>query len=182
MKFESTTHPDVKLITPTSFDDARGFFMETWHSRKFSDAGIDASFVQENFSSSMKGALRGLHYQISRPQGKLVRVVRGEVYDVAVDIRKSSENFGVWVAARLSESNRNQLWVPPGFAHGFFVLSERADFEYKCTDFYAPEFERSIVWNDPDLKIEWPLAAGVEPLLSLKDAQAPLLKNADVYG
>ena len=155
--------------------------METWQSRQFAEAGIDVSFVQDNFSSSSRGTLRGLHYQIEQPQGKLVRVVRGRVFDVVVDLRRSSKYFGKWVGEELSAENKHQLWVPPGFAHGFLVLSESADFEYKCSDFYAPEHERCIRWNDPDIGIEWPIDAGVHPVLSDKDAAAPSLSQADTY-
>jgi len=181
MKFVSTAHPEVTRITPTVFEDSRGHFMETWQSRRFRDAGIDAEFVQDNLSESSKGTLRGLHYQIEQPQGKLVRVVSGEVFDVAVDLRRSSPNFGKWVGETLSARNRHQLWVPPGFGHGFLVLSDTAVFEYKCTDFYAPEFERSIRWNDPDIGIEWPLADDEQPVLSEKDAAAAFLKDAETY-
>lgn len=138
-------------------------------------------FLQDNFSRSSKGTLRGLHYQIKQPQGKLVRVVSGEVFDVAVDLRKSSPTFGQWIAEILSAENKHQLWVPPGFGHGFLVLSDTAEFEYKCTDYYAPEFERSIRWDDPDIGIEWPLATGEQPELSAKDRAAPRLKNAETY-
>ena len=138
-------------------------------------------FLQDNFSRSSKGTLRGLHYQIKQPQGKLVRVVSGEVFDVAVDLRKSSPTFGQWIAEILSAENKHQLWVPPGFGHGFLVLSDTAEFEYKCTDYYAPEFERSIRWDDPDIGIEWPLATGEQPELSARDRAAPRLKNAETY-
>ena len=181
MKFEKTALPDVIRVVPTVRVDARGFFMETWQSRQFAEAGIDVSFVQDNFSSSSKGTLRGLHYQIEHPQGKLVRVVRGRVFDVAVDLRRSSKYFGKWVGEELSAENKHLLWVPPGFAHGFLVLSESADFEYKCSDFYAPEHERCIRWDDPDIGIEWPIDAGVHPVLSEKDAAAPPLSQADTY-
>ncbi len=137
--------------------------------------------MQDNFSRSSKGTLRGLHYQIKQPQGKLVRVVSGEVFDVAVDLRKSSPTFGQWIAEILSAENKHQLWVPPGFGHGFLVLSDTAEFEYKCTDYYAPEFERSIRWDDPDIGIEWPLATGEQPELSARDRAAPRLKNAETY-
>lgn len=181
MKFEKTSIPDVIRVVPTVHTDARGFFMETWQSREFAEAGIDVSFVQDNFSSSSRGTLRGLHYQIEHPQGKLVRVVRGRVFDVAVDLRRSSKYFGKWVGEELSAENKHQLWVPPGFAHGFLVLSESADFEYKCSDFYAPEHERCIRWDDPDIGIEWPIDGGVHPVLSEKDAAAPSLSQADTY-
>jgi dTDP-4-dehydrorhamnose 3,5-epimerase len=155
--------------------------METWQARRFHEAGIGGEFVQDNFSHSSKGTLRGLHYQIEHAQGKLVRVVQGEVYDVAVDLRKSSPQYGQWVGEVLSAENKHQLWVPPGFGHGFLVLSETAEFEYKCTDYYAPEFERAIRWDDPDIAIEWPLLDGEQPILSSKDAAAPLLNDAETY-
>ena len=181
MKFESTSLAEIIKITPTVHDDDRGFFMETWQARRFRQAGIDADFVQDNFSQSSKGTLRGLHYQIEQAQGKLVRVVSGEVFDVAVDLRKSSPGFGQWVGEILSAENKHQLWVPPGFGHGFLVLSDTAEFEYKCTDYYAPELERSIRWDDPAIGIEWPLLAGEKPVLSGRDAAAPFLKDAETY-
>ncbi len=181
MRFVETDLPGVIRIEPKVFTDERGFFMETWQSRRFRDAGIDASFVQDNFSQSSKGTLRGLHYQIKQPQGKLVRVVSGEVFDVAVDLRRSSANFGRWVGEVLSSENKHQLWVPPGFGHGFLVLSATAEVEYKCSDFYAPEYERTIRWDDPDIGIDWPLPGGRQPILSARDAAAPLLKDADTY-
>ncbi len=181
MKFEQTTLPEVIQVTPRVFADDRGFFMETWQSRRFSSFGIDAEFVQDNFSHSSRGTLRGLHYQIEQPQGKLVRVVQGEVFDVAVDLGKSSPRFGQWVGKVLSAENKRQLWVPPGFGHGFLVLSDIAEFEYKCTDYYAPEFERAIRWDDPDIAIEWPLGSGELPVLSERDAAAPFLKDAETY-
>jgi dTDP-4-dehydrorhamnose 3,5-epimerase len=167
-----TRIPDVKLIKPKVFGDERGFFMETWNARAFAEAGIDATFVQDNHSRSVKHTLRGLHYQIKQPQGKLVRCTRGEVFDVAVDIRKGSPTFGQWVGEILSEENQHQLWVPPGFAHGFLVLSETADFQYKCTDFYAPEHERSIRWDDKYLNIAWPLCQEEKVIVSKKDKMA----------
>ena len=181
MKFVPTDLPEVIRIEPTVHGDERGFFMETWQARRFREAGIDGEFVQDNFSHSSKGTLRGLHYQIEHAQGKLVRVVQGEVYDVAVDLRKSSPQYGQWVGEVLSAENKHQLWVPPGFGHGFLVLSETAEFEYKCTDYYAPEFERAIRWDDPDIAIEWPLLDGEQPILSSKDAAAPLLNDAETY-
>jgi dTDP-4-dehydrorhamnose 3,5-epimerase len=181
MEFEPTAIPDVVLIRPKVFGDARGFFLETWEERKFETGGIDARFVQDNHSRSARHTLRGLHYQIQRPQGKLVRVVTGAVFDVAVDIRRSSPTFGRWVGVTLSAENHHMLWVPPGFAHGFVVLSESADFIYRCTDFYAPQFERAIQWNDPDLKVEWPLPEGTTPVLSAKDAIAPRFRDAEYY-
>ena len=181
MKFEKTRLPEVVRVIPTVHSDARGFFMETWQADRFREAGIDAAFVQDNFSRSSRGTLRGLHYQVQKTQGKLVRVVSGEVFDVAVDLRRPSPTFGQWVGEILSGENRHQLWVPPGFAHGFLVLSDTAEFEYKCTDFYAPEFERAVRWDDPDIGIEWPLPGGEMPTLSAKDAAATLLKDAETF-
>lgn len=155
--------------------------METWQARHFAEAGIDAEFVQENYSHSSKGALRGLHYQIEKPQGRLVRVVHGAVFDVSVDLRKSSPYFGRWVGEILSAENKYQLWVPPGFGHGFLTLSDTAGFEYNCTGYYAPEFDHSIRWDDPDIGIDWPLTEREELILSEKDAAAPLLKDAKIY-
>ena len=180
MKIVPTRIPDVKLIEPTVYGDDRGFFFESFNQRIFDQAvGGNYSFVQDNHSKSKKNVLRGLHYQIRQPQGKLVRVVAGEVFDVAVDIRQSSPTFGQWVGEHLSADNKKQLWVPPGFAHGFVVLSDNAEFLYKTTDYYAPEHERSIAWNDPDLAIEW----GIEgtPELSRKDKQAVSFKDAEVF-
>ena len=181
MKFVPTDLLGVIKIEPKTYGDERGFFMETWHAQRFGDAGIGAEFVQDNFSHSSKGILRGLHYQIEKAQGKLVRVVQGEVFDVAVDLRKSSPQYGQWVGVTLSAENKHQLWVPPGFGHGFLVLSEIAEFEYKCTDYYAPEHERSIRWDDPDIGIKWPLLDGEQPTLSSKDAGAPFLNEAETY-
>lgn len=172
MKVIETRIPDVKLIEPKVFGDERGFFMETWNEKAFREAGINATFVQDNHSRSVKNTLRGLHYQIRQPQGKLVRVTRGEVFDVAVDLRTDSPTFGQWVGEYLSEENNRILWVPPGFAHGFLVTSDTADFQYKCTDFYAPEHERSIRWNDQDLAIEWGVSDNARLLISSKDSQA----------
>jgi len=173
--------PDVLVIRPDVFEDSRGFFMESWNQKAFEKAGIDATFVQDNHSSSVAHTVRGLHYQIEQAQGKLVRVVAGEVFDVVVDLRKSSPDFGQWAGELLSAENRKQLWIPPGFAHGFLVLSERADFEYKCTDYYAPEHERTLLWNDPDIGIEWPLLDREKPLLSGKDEAGVPLRDAEVY-
>ena len=181
MQFEPTQIPDVVLVKPAVFGDARGFFMETWEERKFAAAGIPVRFVQDNQSRSAQHILRGLHYQVQQPQGKLVRVISGAVFDVAVDLRRSSPTFGTWVGVTLSEENKHSLWVPPGFAHGFLVLSPSADFVYKCTDFYAPQYERSIRWDDPDLGIRWPLPAGVQPSLSQKDANGASLRDADTF-
>ena len=181
MKFVPTDLPDVIRIEPTVHGDERGFFMETWQARRFHEAGIDGEFVQDNVSHSSKGTLRGLHYQIEHSQGKLVRVVQGEVFDVAVDLTKSSPHYGQWVGEVLSAENKHQLWVPPGYGHGFLVLSDTAEFEYKCTEYYAPEFERAIRWDDPDLGIEWPLLDGKQPVLSSKDAGAPFFRDAETY-
>ena len=176
-----TAIPEVVLIEPKVFGDARGFFVESFNQKAFKDAtGTNRQFVQDNHSRSAQGVLRGLHYQIQQPQGKLVRVVRGAVIDVAVDIRKSSPTFGQWVAEELSEDNHRQLWVPPGFAHGFVVLSEMAEFLYKTTDYYAPAFERCIAWDDPTLAIDWKLS-GRQPLLSAKDAQGLPLATAELF-
>jgi dTDP-4-dehydrorhamnose 3,5-epimerase len=183
MKITPTAIPEVLIIEPNVVDDARGFFYESFNSRVFHQVtGLNVQFVQDNHSRSVKGVLRGLHYQIQRPQGKLVRVVRGAVFDVVVDVRKSSPTFGRWVGAELSEDNRRQKWVPSGFAHGFLVTSDSADVLYKTTDYYAPEFERCIAWNDPQLAIAWPLAAhGInQPIVSAKDKQGTLFSNATV--
>lgn len=180
MKIVSTRIPDVKLIEPAVYGDDRGFFFESFNQRIFNEAvGDDYSFVQDNHSRSKKNVLRGLHYQIKQPQGKLVRVVVGEVFDVAVDIRQSSPTFGQWVGEYLSADNKKQLWVPPGFAHGFLVLSDNAEFLYKTTDYYAPEHERCIAWNDPGLAIEWNITG--TPELSRKDQQATAFKDAEVF-
>jgi dTDP-4-dehydrorhamnose 3,5-epimerase len=181
MKFIPTTIPDVILIEPQVFGDQRGFFLETYEIRKFAEGGITESFVQDNHSGSEQGTLRGLHYQIRSTQGKLVRVIAGEVFDVAVDIRQSSPTFGQWVGAQLSAENKHQLWVPKGFAHGFYVLSDWAEVVYKVTDFYAPEWERSLLWNDPTIGVEWPLIDSQEPLLSAKDTQGASLEEADLF-
>jgi dTDP-4-dehydrorhamnose 3,5-epimerase len=175
-----TTLPGVKLITPKVFGDDRGFFLESWNARAFADAGLDLNFVQDNHSRSARGVLRGLHYQLRNPQGKLVRVTAGAVFDVAVDVRHSSPHFGKWVGVELSEANKRMLWVPPGFAHGFVVLSESADFLYKCTQLYDPTDDRSLRWNDPAIGIDWPIG-GIDPALSAKDAAAPLLADAQVF-
>mgnify|MGYP001443602565 FL=1 len=181
MKFTPTAIPDVVLIEPQVFADERGFFMETWQRRKFAEAGIDVDFVQDNHSRSVKGTLRGLHYQLPpHAQGKLVRVTVGEVFDVAVDIRRGSPTFGRWVGEYLSAENKRMLWIPPGFAHGFYVTSDVAEFQYKCTDYYAPECERCIRWDDPQLAIAWPLAG--EPLVSAKDKRGVDLEWAELTG
>lgn len=180
MRFVPSEIPGVLLVEPQVFGDSRGFFMETWHAAKFAAAGLDCNFVQDNHSKSVQGTLRGLHYQIRKPQGKLVRVISGEVFDVAVDLRKSSPFFGRWVGEILSAENKKMLWVPPGFGHGFYVLSPEAEFVYKCTEFYAPEDERCIRWDDPELGIVWPLLAQA-PLLSAKDLAGVSLAEAELY-
>ena len=181
MKFTPTSIPDVLLIEPKVHGDERGFFMETYQAQHFSTAGILDTFIQDNHSGSRQYTLRGLHYQIQQAQGKLVRVGTGEVYDVAVDIRRSSPTFGKWEGVHLSAQNKLQLWIPPGFAHGFYVLSDWAELIYKSTDYYAPQWERTILWNDPESGIEWPLLNGQDPILSARDAQAPLLNEADLF-
>lgn len=178
MKFIPTAIPDVILIQPQVFGDHRGFFMETWQRKVFAENGIDYDFVQDNHSKSSHGILRGLHYQTEHTQGKLVRVVSGTVFDVAVDMRRSSSTFGQWVGAELSAENHHMFWVPPGFAHGFYVMSESAEFVYKCTDYYAPEYEQSLLWNDPEIGIDWRLVDNKAPTLSEKDANAPVLADA----
>lgn len=175
-----TTIPEVCLLEPKVFGDERGFFMESWNRRVFAQLGIHLDFMQDNHSRSQQGVLRGLHYQVKQAQGKLVRVISGAVFDVAVDIRKSSPTFGRWVGEVLSAENKRMLWVPPGFAHGFLTLSDSADFLYKATDYYAPEYERSLLWNDPAIGIDWPLA-NISPILAAKDAAGTLLKDAETY-
>ncbi len=179
MKFTPTAIPDVVLIEPKVFGDARGFFMESWNERIFAASGIAARFVQDNHSRSAKGVLRGLHYQIKRPQGKLIRVVSGEIFDVAVDIRISSPTFGRMVAVTLNAEGKRMLWVPTGFAHGFYVVSELAEVIYKTTDFYAPEHERVLLWSDPALGIRWPLTG--EPILAPRDAGGKTLSEAELF-
>lgn len=179
MIFEPTRLADVVLIKPRVFGDERGFFLESWHRGQFARAGINADFVQDNHSRSQCHVLRGLHYQVNDPQGKLVRVTQGAVFDVAVDVRRSAPTFGQWVGAELSAQNRHMLWVPAGFAHGFLVLSETADFLYKCTAFYDATLERAIRWNDADIGIEWPLPPGAEPRLSARDAAAGSFRAAE---
>lgn len=180
MNIIETDIPDVLIIEPVVFGDDRGFFYESYNKRKFEEAtGLSIEFVQDNHSRSSRGVLRGLHYQVEQPQGKLVRACAGEVFDVAVDIRKSSATFGKWVGARISADNKRQVWIPPGFAHGFVVLSETAEFLYKTTDFYAPEHERCIKWNDAELAIDWQYAG--EPLVSDKDARAESFQKASKF-
>jgi dTDP-4-dehydrorhamnose 3,5-epimerase len=172
---------EVVLVTPKIFEDERGFFLESYREERFAAAGISARFVQDNHSASSQGVLRGLHYQIKQAQGKLLRVIDGEIYDVAVDLRRSSSTFGLWVGATLSAKNKNQLWVPPGFAHGFYVVSARAEILYKASDYYAPHWERTLLWNDPALNIPWPLVDGKPPILSDKDAVGLPLSQAETY-
>lgn len=179
MRAVATSIADVRILEPRVFGDARGFFFESWNARTLAGAGIDAEFVQDNHSRSARGVLRGLHYQVEKPQGKLVRVVAGEVFDVAVDLRKRSPTFGRAVGVRLSAENKRLMWIPPGFAHGFLVLSDSADFLYKTTDYWYPEHERTLLWNDPALAIEWPLSG--EPVLAAKDAAGTPLAAAEVY-
>ncbi len=181
MKFEPTPLRDLYLIEPRIFGDERGFFMETWNTESFRQAGFDLNFVQDNHSRSGRGTLRGLHYQTRHPQGKLVRVSAGEVFDVAVDLRRHSATLGQWYGTTLSADNHRMLWVPPGFAHGFLVLSDSADFLYKCTDRYHPESEVSLAWNDPELGIAWPLPTGEQPRLSAKDREGLSWSNAPLY-
>ena len=181
MNIIETAIPDVKIIEPKVFGDHRGFFMETWNQKVFQDAGITAEFVQDNHSKSAHGILRGLHYQLQQTQGKLVRVTSGEVFDVAVDIRRSSPTYGKWVSVLLNDENKRMLWIPSGFAHGFYVTTSSAEFLYKCTDFWAPQYERSLLWNDPQLNIPWPLVDQQEPILSEKDKNGALLSEAEVF-
>jgi len=180
MKVIPTAIPEVLIIEPKVFGDERGFFFESFNQKLWQEkTGITSPFVQDNHSRSGKNVLRGLHYQIKQPQGKLVRVISGEVFDVAVDIRRNSPTFGAWAGEILSAENKRQLWIPPGFAHGFLVLSDTAEFLYKTTDYWAPEYERSIIWNDPDLAIAWPLDG--MPILARKDSEGKLFKEAEVY-
>ena len=181
MKVIATDIPEVLIFEPEILGDRRGYFMETWRADLFAGAGVDQSFVQDNQSSSGQGVLRGLHYQIRQPQGKLVRVISGSVFDVAVDLRRSSPTFGRWVGAELSADNNRLVWVPPGFGHGFYVLSEQAEFVYKCTDYYSREHERVIRYDDADIGIRWPLVSGVETVMSEKDLAGVSLAQADLY-
>ena len=179
MNVVRTAIPEVRILEPKVFGDARGFFLESWNARAFAIAGIRADFVQDNHSRSTRNVLRGLHYQVLQPQGKLVRVVLGEVYDVAVDLRRSSPTFGRWIGERLSAENKRMAWIPAGFAHGYLALSDFAEVLYKATDYYAPGYERSIAWNDHDLAIEWPLTGA--PVLSAKDAAGVRFRDAEAY-
>ena len=179
MNVIETALPGVLLLEPKVFGDARGFFMESWNRQTFAERGLDLDFVQDNHSRSAKGVLRGLHYQINQPQGKLVRVTQGAVFDVAVDLHRASPHFGKWVGYELSAENQRMLWVPPGFAHGFLVLSDSADFMYKTTTYYAPQWDRGIRWDDPEIGIDWPLQGA--PALSAKDQVLPGLQTAEVF-
>ena len=181
MKIKQTAIPEVILIEPKVFEDPRGFFMETYQQEKYEAAGIINKFVQDNHSRSIQGTLRGLHYQIKHPQGKLVRAIVGEIFDVAVDLRRVSPTFGKWVGWVLSAENKRQLWIPPGFAHGFYTISDWAEILYKATDFYSPENERSILWNDPEIGIDWPEEVNVKLILSPNDMQGSILASAEVY-
>ncbi len=181
MKVIATSLPEVLILEPKVFGDERGFFMESYNARVFRETtGLDVSFVQDNHSRSVRNVLRGIHYQVIRPQAKLVRVVSGTVFDVAVDLRRSSPNFGRWVGEELSAENKRQMWIPPGFGHGFLVRSEYADFLYKSTDYWVAEYDRAVLWNDRSLAIEWPLGADA-PIVSAKDAVAPVLGAAEVF-
>jgi dTDP-4-dehydrorhamnose 3,5-epimerase len=180
MNIIQTDIPDVLVIEPKVFEDERGFFMEVWNQKTFEAAGITTNFIQDNHSKSPQGTLRGLHYQVQHTQGKLVRVISGEVYDVVVDIRKSSPTFGKWTARTLNAENKRMMWIPPGFAHGFYVTSEAAEFVYKCTDVYAPAHERTIRWDDPNIGITWPIPTGSLPILSQKDTNGDDLSAADL--
>jgi len=181
MKIVPTAIPDVLIIEPQVFGDSRGFLMETWNRKKFQEAGLKLDFVQDNHSSSVKGTLRGLHYQTVNTQGKLLRVTAGRIFDVVVDLRRSSPTFGRWVGEYISAEDKKMFWVPPGFAHGFLVLSDIAEFQYKCTDFYNPTHEKCIIWNDPQLNIAWPLENGLQPILSAKDQQGKPFPVAEVF-
>ena len=181
MEFLPTQIPDVILIRPKVFSDARGFFLETYREDKFTQSGIDKRFVQDNHSGSVKGVLRGLHYQIHKPQGKLVRALAGEIFDVAVDVRRTSPTFGKWCGEYLSAENRHQLWIPQGFAHGFLALSAWVEVAYKATEYYAPEWERCILWNDPTIEIEWPALEGADIAVSAKDALGKVFEEAEVF-
>jgi len=177
----TTAIAEVLRIRPQLIEDERGFFFESWNARTFAKSGLEIQFVQDNHSRSTAGCLRGLHYQIEKPQGKLVRATLGEVFDVAVDLRRSSSTFGKWVGVTLSAANHEMLWVPPGFAHGFYVISDEAEVLYKCTDFYSPTAERTLIWNDPDLAIDWPVSPGQDPKISHKDATGALLREAECF-
>lgn len=181
MKVTPTSIPEVRVVEPVVWSDARGFLLEVWHAERYRQAGLDLPFVQDNHSRSVRGTLRGLHYQIEQAQGKLVRVVTGRIFDVAVDLRRGSPTFARWTGVELSEDNYRQLWIPPGFAHGFYVMSVQADVMYKCTALYAAEHERTLRWDDPEVGIEWPLTGTGPPLVSAKDAAGLSLRAAPVY-
>lgn len=181
MQIKSSDIPDVKIIEPRIFSDERGFFLETYHAQRYAEAGIPDKFVQDNHSGSRQGTLRGLHYQIRCAQGKLIQVVVGEIFDVVVDLRRSSPTFGRWLGTLLTAQNKLQLWIPQGFAHGFYVISEWAEVTYKTTDYYAPEWERTLLWNDPDLKIDWQIPANTQPIVSAKDQQGKPFREAEVF-
>ncbi len=181
MQFEPTSIPDVFLIKPQVFGDQRGFFMETYQAQRFGSAGLPFIYVQDNHSGSQHGTLRGLHYQVRQPQGKVVRVIQGQIYDVAVDLRRWKSSFGQWVGVELSAENKLEIWIPPGFAHGFYVVSPWAEVVYKATDYYAPEHERTLLWNDPTLNIPWPVPPGETPTLSAKDQLGKPLSEAELY-
>ena len=181
MKVSASAIPEVKVLEPDVFGDERGFFLESWNRDRFARAGIDAEFVQDNHSRSVRGTLRGLHYQVGRPQGKLVQAVSGTIFDVVVDLRRSSPTYGHWVSFELSGDDHQMVWIPAGFAHGFYVLSAEADFLYKCTDYYSPEHDRTVAWNDPDLAIDWPVPADQAPLVSEKDQQGSAFATAETY-
>lgn len=181
MEFNPASVPEVIVIEPTIHEDPRGFFMETYQRRRYEENGISLDFVQSNHAGSKRGVLRGLHYQIRQPQGKLVQATYGKIYDAAVDLRRSSATFGRWTGIELSVGNRLLLWVPPGFAHGYYVMSERAEITYHVTDYYAPEWERTLAWNDPSIGIRWPLEDDTSPILSDKDTNGQLLTEAETY-
>ncbi len=180
-ELSTTAIPEVVRIRPKLIEDERGFFFESWNDRTYAQVGLEIRFVQDNHSRSTAGCLRGLHYQIENAQGKLVRATLGEIFDVAVDLRRSSPTFGRWVGVTLSAANHEMLWVPPGFAHGFYVVSDAAEVLYKCTDFYSPNTERTLIWNDPDLAIDWPVKPGEPPKISPKDAAGVLLRDAECF-
>jgi dTDP-4-dehydrorhamnose 3,5-epimerase len=181
MHIDETAIAEVKLVTPRVLEDDRGFFLESWREDVFAAAGIDGPWVQDNHSRSSKHSLRGIHYQVGQPQGKLVRATRGRIFDVAVDLRRSSPTFGRWVAQRLTAKNKAMLWIPPGFGHAFLALSDGAEVQYKCTAYYSPDDERTIAWDDPSICIAWPLPEGETPILSAKDASATQLSDADLF-
>ncbi len=181
MNIIPTSIDDVKIIEPAVYGDERGFFLESWNESLFAKSGLTMTFVQDNHSRSSQGVLRGLHYQTTQTQGKLVRVTAGEVYDVAVDLRRSSDTFGNWVGVTLSAENKRMFWIPEGFAHGFYVVSDSADFQYKCTNYYAPEYEKSLLWDDPALAIDWPLVGNCPPSLSAKDEDASTFADAVTF-